>query len=90
MFFCPIVTIRNHRFSLFHNTKCTICFRSINVCSYKAYSTVDGKEVLYHVVHVDEWKKEVVECFMNALHIVHSYNSKQFIVLCVISRIGYS
>ena len=46
--------------------------------------------MLYHVVHVDEWKKEVVECFMNALHIVHSYNSKQFIVLCVISWIGYS
>lgn len=53
------------------------------VSRYKAYSTVDGKEVLFHTIHIGEWKKEVVECFMDALRIVQSYNSHQHELYCI-------
>ena len=74
---------RNLRFSLFRNTKCTLWAVLMIVSRYKAYSTVDGKEVLFHTIHIGEWKKEVVECFMDALRIVQSYNSHQHGLYCI-------
>lgn len=54
---------------------CTIFSSRCLFCRRKAYSTKDGKEVIFNTINVMPWKPEVVHCFRNALHIVRDYKS---------------
>ena len=54
---------------------CTIFSSCCLLCRRKAYSTKDGKEVIFNTINVTLWKPEVVRCYRNALHIVHDYKS---------------
>ena len=50
---------------------------SIFPLSYKAYSTIDGKEGILKVIDISCWKEEMIQCLVSALKLVEQLPSSE-------------